>query len=92
VVQNAGLPGELSQELPTPAHFEQAAQLVKPETIAESVVVGPDAGKYLAKINESARAGFDHVWIHQIGPDQEGFIRFAEREILPRFATQAQAA
>ncbi|MBA2597642.1 MAG: TIGR03557 family F420-dependent LLM class oxidoreductase [Chloroflexia bacterium] len=89
---NSGLPGELGQELPTPAHFEQAAQLVTPETIAKSVVVGPDAGKYLAKIEEYAEAGIDHVYIHQIGPDQAGFIRFAEREILPRFAARSRAA
>jgi hypothetical protein len=89
---NAGLPGELGQELPTPAHFQQAVQLVTPEKIAESVVVGPDASKYLAKIDEYAQAGFDHVYIHQVGPDQEGFIRFAEREILPQYAAARSRA
>jgi coenzyme F420-dependent glucose-6-phosphate dehydrogenase len=89
---NAGLPGELGQELPTPSHFQQAVQLVTPEKIAESVVVGPDASKYLAKIDEYARAGFDHVYIHQVGPDQEGFIRFAEREILPQYAAARSRA
>ena len=90
---NGGLPGELGQELPTPTHFEQAVQLVTPEKIAESVVVGPDPSKYLAKIDEYVQAGFDHVYLHQVGPNQEGFIRFAEREILPRYAgTRAKAA
>ena len=90
---NSGIPGELGQELPTPAHFEQAAQLVTPETVAKSVVVGPDASTYLSKIDEYIQAGFDHVYIHQIGPDQAGFIRFAEREILPRYAgARAKAA
>jgi len=89
---NGGLPGELGQELPTPAHFQQAVQLVTPEKIAESVVVGPDASKYLAKIDEYAQAGFDHVYIHQVGPDQEGFIRFAEREILPQYAAARSRA
>lgn len=90
---NAAIPGELGQELPSPAHFEQAAQLVTPEKVAETVVIGPDAAKYLAKIEEYVKAGYDHVYIHQVGPDQEGFIRFAEREILPRYAAaQARAA
>jgi len=90
---NSGLPGELGQELPTPAHFEQAVQLVTPEKVAESVVVGPDASKYIAKIDEYAQAGIDHVYLHQVGPDQEGFIRFAEREILPHYAgARSQAA
>jgi len=29
-------------------------------------------------------AGFTQVYVHQIGPDQEGFFRFYEREVLPR--------
>ena len=90
---NSGLPGELSQELPTPAHFEQASHLVTPEKIAESIVIGPDLEAYLEKIDEYVQAGYDHVYLHQVGPDQEGFIHFAERDILPRFATvQRQAA
>jgi len=34
-------------------------------------------------------AGYDHVYFHQIGPDQEGFFRFAERELLPVMASAA---
>jgi hypothetical protein len=29
------------------------------------------------------KAGFDHVYVHQVGPDQAGFMRFYQREILP---------
>jgi G6PDH family F420-dependent oxidoreductase len=89
---NAGLPGELGQELPTPAHFEQAVELVTPELVGKSVVVGPDPAKYIAKIDEYVKAGFDHVYMHQIGPDQERFIQFCEREILPHYASRSKAA
>ena len=37
-----------------------------------------------------ADAGYDHVYFHQIGPDQEGFLRFAERELLPVASRAAQ--
>jgi G6PDH family F420-dependent oxidoreductase len=90
---NSGIPGELGQELPLPRHFEQAAQLVTPETLAQQIDVGPDPSKYLAKIDKYVQAGFDHVFLHQIGPDQEGFIRFCQREILPQYAgAQSRAA
>lgn len=90
---NSAIPGELGQELPTPTHFEQAAQLVTREQVAERVVHGPDPAPYLDQIDAYVQAGFDHVYLHQIGPDQEGFIRFCEREILPRFLQpQRQAA
>jgi coenzyme F420-dependent glucose-6-phosphate dehydrogenase len=28
-------------------------------------------------------AGYDHVYVHQIGEDQEGFFRFYREEVLP---------
>ena len=80
----AGLKGELSQELPLPAHFEQAAQLVTEDQVAEAIVCGPDPERHVALIREYADAGYDHVYVHQVGPDQEGFFRFYEREVLPR--------
>ncbi len=84
---NAGVKGELSQELPNPEHFEQAAQMVTPDDVAESVVCGRDPAPLIEQIDAYAEAGYDHVYIHQVGPDQEGFFRFAERELLPRYAS-----
>ena len=82
---NAGIPGDLSWELPTPQYFEQAAEAVTEDAIAESVICGPDPGKHLEMIEKFTDAGFDHVYVHQIGPDQDAFFRLYEREILPRF-------
>lgn len=84
----AAVKGELGQELPTPAHFEQAARMVTEDDVAQSVICGPDVQRYLDAIQEFVDAGFDHVYIHQIGPDQQGFIEFAKRQILPEFVTQ----
>ncbi len=82
---NAGLQGELSQELPTPAHFEQAVQLVTEEMIGQAVICGPDPQRHIQAIQQYVDAGFDHIYIHQIGPDQAGFLRFYQQEILPQF-------
>ena len=80
---NAGLKGQLLAELALPSHFEQAAQNVSEDDIAEAIVCGPDPERHVAKIREYIDAGIDHVFIHQVGDDQEGFIRFYEREVLP---------
>ena len=37
----------------------------------------------LEGIREFIDAGYDNVYFHQVGPEQEGFIEFAERELLP---------
>ena len=80
---NAGLEGALSQELATPSHYEAAAQLVGEDDVAETVVCGPDPDRHLEAIREYDRAGFDHVYVHQVGPDQQGFLRFYSERILP---------
>ena len=89
---NAAIPGELSQELPTPAFFEQAAKMVKEEDVAEVIICGPDSQKHIDKINEFAEAGFDQVYVHQVGPNQEGFIRFYEKEVVPKIAGATKSA
>jgi coenzyme F420-dependent glucose-6-phosphate dehydrogenase len=80
----AAIRGELTQELPTPAHFEQAAKMVREEDVAQAIICGPDPERHIAGIKEFVDAGYDHVYVHQIGPDQEGFFRFYEREVLPK--------
>jgi coenzyme F420-dependent glucose-6-phosphate dehydrogenase len=79
---NAAMPGELAQELALPRHFEQVAELVTEDDVAEKVVCSSDPGVHRAAIEEYADAGYDHVYVHQVGPDQEGFLDFFSREIL----------
>ena len=74
----------LAWELALPKHFESVAELVTEEAVAEEIICGPDPEKHVEAIREYADAGYDHVCIHQVGPDQEGFIRFYEREVLPQ--------
>jgi coenzyme F420-dependent glucose-6-phosphate dehydrogenase len=81
---NAGLEGPLSQELALPAHFEAAAEMVTADELAEAMPLGPDPGRYLEQIKAFEDAGYDHVYIHQVGPDQGGFIEFARRELMPK--------
>jgi len=80
---NAALKGELSQELSLPAHYEQATEDVSEEQVASEVVCGPDSDRHIQKIREYIDAGFDHVYVHQVGPEQDGFFSFYEREVLP---------
>jgi G6PDH family F420-dependent oxidoreductase len=80
---NAGLGGDLSQELATPVMFEQACELVRAEDL-EALPAGPDPEPYLESFHEFTKAGYTHVYVHQIGRDQEGFLRFWREQISPR--------
>ena len=58
--------------------------MVTEEDVAELVPCGPDAERHLEAIRSFEQAGFDHVYVHQVGPDQDGFFRFYRGEILPQ--------
>jgi coenzyme F420-dependent glucose-6-phosphate dehydrogenase len=79
-----GLPGVLSTELREPALFEAASSAVTEAQAVESVACGPDPDQHLRAIQRFVEAGFDHVAVHQVGPDQAGFFEFYAREILPK--------
>ncbi|MBK3624426.1 LLM class F420-dependent oxidoreductase [Streptomyces asoensis] len=81
---NQLLPGELAQILPTPSHFEQAQQLVTEEMVGENTVCGDDVDEHVETLTAFADAGFDRVYVNQIGPDQRGFFDFYRTKVLPR--------
>jgi coenzyme F420-dependent glucose-6-phosphate dehydrogenase len=81
---NAALGGDLGYELPLPAHFEQATADVTPDDLAEAIPCGPDADRYVEDIRQYEQAGYTHIYFHQIGYDQEGFLRFWRDELEPR--------
>jgi G6PDH family F420-dependent oxidoreductase len=84
--RSSGVPGELSQDLRTTAHFRQAAQLVTLESTGESTPCGPDPAPMVAAVQGYIDAGFDRIYLNQIGPDQEGFFRFFRQELAPALA------
>ena len=84
VWRTTGVPGELSQELPMPAHFEQASQIVTEEMVAEKIACGPDPERHAAALRQYLEAGFDEVYVSQIGEDQSGFLDFYFSEVAPR--------
>jgi G6PDH family F420-dependent oxidoreductase len=81
---NSGVSGESSQELSMPQHFEQAAELVTPEKLAEKIPCGPDPDRYVEQLQQYLDAGFDEIHVGQIGEDHEGFFKFFRDEVQPR--------
>jgi G6PDH family F420-dependent oxidoreductase len=89
---NEALPGELAQILPTPQHFEQASELVTEEMLAQDVPCGPEPERHLEAIRAYAEAGFDELYIQQIGPEQDAFFDAYRGEVLPRIAEELSGA
>jgi G6PDH family F420-dependent oxidoreductase len=77
----SGVPGELSQDLRAPAYFDQAAQLVTVESMAEKMPCGPDIEPIVDAVKAYIDAGFDRVYLNQVGPRQDDFFEFYENEL-----------
>jgi coenzyme F420-dependent glucose-6-phosphate dehydrogenase len=80
----AAIHGDSSQELPLPSSFEGLAKSLTEDDIAQAMSCGPDAEVHLAAIQPYVDAGFSHIYLHQVGPDQAGFLEFARGELLPK--------
>ncbi len=80
------LHGAASQELPLPANFEALTKDVSEQQVADEIPCGPDPQLIIDAIERYVAAGFDHVYLHQVGPDQAGLLEFAGRELVRRFA------
>lgn len=83
---NTGVPGQLSQDLRTVLHFEQAVENVTAEQVADSFPCGPDVEPIVAGAHAAVEAGADHVYFHQIGDPTDGFIDLWQNEIAPALA------
>lgn len=84
VWRTSGIPGDASQELPMPTHFEQAADLVGEDDIARKISCGPDTYRHVDNIRSFEQAGYDQVYVAQVGGASQSFFRFAADELLPR--------
>ncbi|MGI8448691.1 MAG: TIGR03557 family F420-dependent LLM class oxidoreductase [Streptosporangiaceae bacterium] len=76
------VPGEAGQLLPLPRQFAQLGELVTEDMV--SAPCGPDPAVHLDGIRAYREAGFDEVYVSQVGPDAEGFFDFYARQVLPR--------
>lgn len=81
--RTSGLPGELAQVLPSPRHFEQAGQLVTPEQTKDSVVCGPDPERHQGALRPFVEAGFEDVYVANMGPHWRQMIDMYAESVLP---------
>jgi hypothetical protein len=79
----SSISGPLHADLPTPRHFDDVVEAMGEPKIPEDTLLGPDPHPYLKAIQTYQEKGFDHVYLHQIGPDQEGFFKFFKNELMP---------
>jgi coenzyme F420-dependent glucose-6-phosphate dehydrogenase len=88
---NGGMPGGVLSELARPSQFAEVAKLVREDDVAAAVVCGSDLDRHVAAIERFVGAGFDTVYVHQVGPDQSGFLAAYRDGVLPRLGLGGRA-
>lgn len=79
----------VNAELPDTKAFAEASKNVSPEEVAQVVTCGPSAEHHLDGIRRYIKAGFDHIILTQIGPDQDYFFDFFKRELAPELRKES---
>ncbi|GAA4915228.1 TIGR03885 family FMN-dependent LLM class oxidoreductase [Nesterenkonia rhizosphaerae] len=73
----------LDQDLPTPAHFDAAADTVPRENVLEAVWTSHSAAQHTEWIQHAVQSGFDAVYLHHVGQHQQPFIETFGEHVLP---------
>ncbi|MBA3653161.1 MAG: TIGR03557 family F420-dependent LLM class oxidoreductase [Actinobacteria bacterium] len=80
---NGAMEGAVLTDLARPGDFEKVAGLVSEDAVAAKVICGPDVDRHVQAIGRFASAGFERVYVHQVGPNQQGFFRFYTDHVIP---------
>lgn len=71
----------------TPAEFDRATADVEPQAMDNIIPLVTSDQSLLDLITECGSCGVDEIYIHNVSRDQEGFMRFMAREVLPAVTT-----
>ena len=82
---NAGVPPEVLPELARPRDFESVADIASRDAIHNVVVCAADPAPVVAAIDRFVGAGYDTVYLHQVGPDQQRLVDVAATDLLPHY-------
>jgi coenzyme F420-dependent glucose-6-phosphate dehydrogenase len=83
------LPPVLSQELELPEQFDAAARHAPVEALEDAILVSAETGRHADALESYAELGFERVYLHQVGVDQERFIEVFGERVLPQFTSGA---
>jgi G6PDH family F420-dependent oxidoreductase len=88
----ATVPGPLHSELTLPSHYEALVADLTEDDVAQKLPCTTTAEPIVKAIKEFVDAGYDHIYIHQVGKRQRDFLDFASREVLPALRSYGAAA
>lgn len=68
----------------SPADFAAMAKLVRPEDFAGRLLISEDPDAHRAQIQRFVDLGFDRIYLHNVGRDQETWLEVFGREVVAK--------
>ena len=78
---------ELNSDTRMPEHFDAAATFVRPEDLRSAMRISADPSRHVAWIEGDRELGFERIYIHHVGKNQERFIAAFSDTVLSRCVT-----
>lgn len=71
-------------DIDSTAVFDAVSEHVTPEQVRETVLVSSDTGQHAAWLGEFLDLGFDELYLHHVGQEQDAFIDAFGDKVLPQ--------
>jgi G6PDH family F420-dependent oxidoreductase len=76
-------------DIKNPEDFQAMAKLVRPENYVNRVFISNDPKEHLTYIQKYADFGFDEIYVHNVGRNQEEFIEVYGEHVVPHVKAKA---
>jgi coenzyme F420-dependent glucose-6-phosphate dehydrogenase len=76
-------PGVVNEHLRTPRQLEAAARFVRPEDLDPHVRIAADVERHLEWLRGDLELGFEQIYLHNVGRNQQEFIEVFGERVLP---------
>lgn len=79
---NGGMPFPKA-DIRNPEDFREMAKLVRPENFRNRVTLTPDLDKHVELLQHYIDLGFDEIYVHNVGRNQDEYIERYGKEVIP---------
>ena len=80
---NGGMPFPKA-DIRSPEDFAEIAKLVRPENYKNRMLISPDLDEHRANLQQFVDLGFDEIHVHNVGRNQEQFIKAFGEQVIPQ--------
>jgi probable non-F420 flavinoid oxidoreductase len=70
-------------DLELPEHFDEASKFVRREDMHDSVLISHEPSRFVDLLGDFAGLGFDGLYLHHVGQEQQPFIDVFGERVLP---------